>query len=205
MTGEATISLFEEEKRKGPMDNKEDEREFKVLEDLRGFVFTWEDIKALNTGEHEKFWEATKVKKIKVLAGKVVSFTGNVRKERIVNKKRLIDMGLNVNETYYHFIKGWKNPKLVKESQDRKDREAFKYKEIAAYADSIDKRVEEALKKKERRRRKKIDYELDDDRGWTRVKPGEHKEAQRKRRTGVKKPSTVDKATWEQEDAEKTV
>lgn len=198
MTSDNTISLFEEEEKNGQMDKKE-EVVFKVLEDLRGYIFTWADVKALNPGEHERFWEATKAKMIKVIAGTVVSFTGNVRKERIIGKKKLIALGLSLSETYYHFNPKWKDPKEMEFEELMETKRAFRYKEISVYGDMIDRAIEEALKKKERRRRNKIDYELDDERGWTRVTPEEHKKARRGYRR-KRKPTTVDRATWEAEE-----
>lgn len=173
-----TISLFEEKDRSCEMDNKE--KAFVKFEDYRGFVFTSSDIRKLGPAELQKFYEGLKMKQIKFIAGTYTKMSDGRAVDKVVNKKRLLAMGLDLNDSYYQFVKGWRHPLDVQMEKVLEEKRKMRYMEVRVYADTIDRRVDEAESTKERKRIRKIDYELDDKRGWTKVKPGEHKRARRK-------------------------
>lgn len=198
MSEEPVISLFEEKDEGGQMDKEVES--FRTIEDFKGYIFTSKEIKSLGAVEYDKFLWMLKSKQIKFFAGRTKRIKGGRNVDHYVHKKKLKALGMDLEVAYFRFDAGWKDPKEVEFIKTMTDRQKFLYRERAAYADSIDRAVEEAQRAKERRERRKIDYELDDSRGWTRVTPGEHKRVRRGRKR--ERPSTVDKATFEAEEEE---
>lgn len=174
--------------------NKE---QFEVVEDLRGFIFTIEDIGGLKGGEADRFWRMLTSGQVEFLAGAVTRKTdAGAFVTRVVNKKKLESLGLRTDIKYYRFVKGWKDPKELELQNVLAERKNMRHLEVRAYADAIDRRVEEAEKSKERRELRKIDYEFDDKRGWRVVKPEEHKRV----RQAAEKKRAISGADWESGD-----
>lgn len=199
MSEEPVISLFEKEDEDGQMDTNE--KSFRTIEDFKGYIFSRDEIKALGIVEYDKFLRMLKTKRIKFFAGRTKRIRHGKNETHYVQKKKLKALGMDLEKAYFRFDARWKDPKEVAFLETLTARQKFLYMEKAAYADSIDRRVEEALRAKRRREIRKIDYELDDDRGWTTVTAEEHRRVRRGRR-GRRRPTTVDKATFEAEEEE---
>ena len=179
-----------------------EEEQFSKFDDYEGYIFTRSEIVSLGIVELEKFNKATQEKQIKFIAGTRSRMREGKAEDYVVNKKRLNALGLDVKESYYQFVKGWRNPENVELERFIDKRNKDRYMEIRVYADTIDGRVEEAERLKERRKWRKIEYEIDDSRGWTKVKPGEHKKV-RERAKRQKRRSKIDGKEWESEENNK--
>jgi hypothetical protein len=166
---------------------------FEVLEDFKGFIFTLEDIKGLKVSETNRFWLMLSSGEVEFLAGAVTKKKGDSFVTRVVHKKRLDALGLPTDRKYYRFTKKWKDPKEVELQAALAERKNMRHWEIRTYADGIDRRVEEAEKSKERRERRKLDYEFDDKRGWKVVTPEQHKKARR----AAEKKQAISAADWD--------
>jgi len=191
MTESNNISLFEEEDGSGKMDKKEDV--FEHFADYEGYIFTYSEIAKLGNVELEAFRRALRMGQVKFIAG--------TNKGRIVNKKRLKALGLDMTTQYYQFVKGWKDPGDVELERVLEEKRHRRYWDIRVYADTIDGRVDEAEKAKDRKLIRQIDYEMDDDRGWTKVTKEEHRKAygRAKRQKG---PSEISEDDWEDKKEE---
>lgn len=172
------------------------EKEFNVMEDLIGHVFTYDDVRGLKAGEGNRFRDMMSSKRIKFIAGTVTTRKDGVVTKKIVNKKKLTDLGMDLDVHYYMFVRGWKDPVMEAFKVQKAAEDKFDYMERRVYADSVDNMVEEAIKLKERKRIRKLEYEEDNSRGWVTVDEID----QSKRRQKLKIATNVDGGAWKGAD-----